>query len=291
LLPGFFAGSAAIAFDLTLHGPHKISGVYAIAHDAVTMQIRGLRRIGRSSRPPATRTARLPVRPRSPHSLSIQARFAVRKDGRMMIRFSGLILFAGAAFAQQYEIGATSGYGIYRNGSIYSASETVQAGIRNRFAAGILIADQFSNYVTAEFNYLYQDGHPFLKAAGVNTDIQGNSQTLTVGLLFHFKPPRHRWRPFLAGSVGAKDYAIAGPEPFPQPIPQIASLTTNDTWKLVFSVGGGVKYRLLPRTYVRAEFRDYLTTFPRQQIVPAPHNTARGIFEQFTPLFGLSYTF
>jgi hypothetical protein len=25
--------------------------------------------------------------------------------------------------------------------------------------------------------------------------------------------------------------------------------------------------------------------------MPAPHNTARGIFEQFTPLFGVSYTF
>jgi hypothetical protein len=39
------------------------------------------------------------------------------------------------------------------------------------------------------------------------------------------------------------------------------------------------------------EFRDYLTTFPRQEIVPAPHNTARGIFEQFTPLFGVAYIF
>jgi hypothetical protein len=42
---------------------------------------------------------------------------------------------------------------------------------------------------------------------------------------------------------------------------------------------------------LRAEFRDYLTTFPKAQIVPAPNNTARGIFEQFTPLFGVSYTF
>jgi len=114
---------------------------------------------------------------------------------------------------------------------------------------------------------------------------------LTCGLLFHFKPREHRWRPFLAGGTGAKEYVIAGPEPFPQPIPQIASLTTNDVWKVVFSVGGGVKYRLRPHMLLRAEFRDYLTTFPRQQIVPAPHNTARGIFEQFTPLFGVSYTF
>jgi opacity protein-like surface antigen len=202
-----------------------------------------------------------------------------------------VILCAGAAFGQQYELGAGIGYGLYRDGSIYSASGTAQAGIRNRFAAGIILGDEFSNYVSAEFNYLYHDGHPFLQTSGVKSDIQGQSDALTVGLLFHFKPREHRLRPFLAGGFGAKDYVIAGPAPFPQPIPQIASLTTNDVWKVAFSVGGGVTFRLIPHMLLRAEFRDYLTTFPRQQIVPAPHNTARGIFEQFTPLFGVSYTF
>jgi len=209
----------------------------------------------------------------------------------MIFKYLAVILCASGAFAQQYEIGATVGYGIYRNGTIFSSSETAEAGIRNRFVAGILLADEFSSYVSAEFDYLYHDGHPFLKAGGVNTNIQGNSDALTVGLLFHFKPPDHRWRPFLAGGTGAKEYVIAGPSPFPQPFPQIASLTTNDVWKVVFSAGGGVKVRILPQLEMRAEFRDYMTTFPRQQIVPAPHNTARGVFEQFTPLFGLSYTF
>ena len=201
------------------------------------------------------------------------------------------ILFAGAALAQQYQMGATLGYGIYHDGTIFSDLGTAEAGIRNRFAAGIVLGDDFSDYVSAEFNYLYHDGHPFLTFPGVNADIQGQSDALTVGLLFHFRKRDRRWRPFLAGSAGAKEYVIAGPEPFPQPIPQIASLTTNDVWKVAFSAGGGVKFRLIPHMVLRAEFRDYLTTFPRQQIVPAPHNTARGIFEQFTPLFGLSYEF
>ncbi|HTR34615.1 MAG TPA: outer membrane beta-barrel protein [Bryobacteraceae bacterium] len=208
------------------------------------------------------------------------------------MKYAILILFAGAAFGQQqYEIGADVGYGFYRNGSIYSTSGTAKAGIRNRFAAGVMLGDDFSEYVSAEFDYLYHDGHPFLQAPGVKVDIQGQSDMLTGEVLFHFKPREHRWRPFVAGGFGGKDYIIAGPEPFPQPIPEIASLTANDVWKVVLSVGGGVKYRLLPHMPLRAEFRDYLTTFPRQQIVPAPHNTARGIFEQFTPLFGVSYTF
>jgi len=202
-----------------------------------------------------------------------------------------LILLAGAAAAQQYEVGATVGYGIYHDGTIFSASGAADAGIRNRFAAGILLGDDFSNFVSTEFDYLYHDGHPFLEAPGVKSDIQGNSDALTVQFLFHFKTREHRWRPFLAGGAGAKEYVIAGPSPFPQPIPDVASLTTNDVWKVVFTAGGGVKFRLIPHMLLRAEFRDYITTFPRQEIVPAPHNTARGIFQQFTPLFGISYTF
>jgi opacity protein-like surface antigen len=202
-----------------------------------------------------------------------------------------LFFVAAAAWAQQYEIGAGAGYGLYRDGSIYSAGGSAQAGIRNRFAAGLMLGREISKYVSAEFDYLYHDGHPFLQAPGVKSDIQGNSDALTIDLLFHFKTREHRWRPFLAGGSGAKEYVIAGPEPFPQPIPQIATLTSNDIWKAVFSVGGGVKFRLIDHLLIRAEFRDYITTFPRQEIVPAPHNTARGIFEQFTPLFGVSYTF
>jgi hypothetical protein len=121
--------------------------------------------------------------------------------------------------------------------------------------------------------------------------MQGNSQALTLGLLFHFKPREARLRPFIEGGAGAKGYIAAGPEPFPQPIPSIATLTDNDVWKVAFVVGGGVRYSIRPRLMLRAGFRDYITTFPRQQIVPAPHNTARGIFQQFTPMFGVGYVF
>jgi len=206
-------------------------------------------------------------------------------------KYLNAILFAAAALAQPYEAGADIGYGLYRGGSIYSSAGTAQAGIRNRFAAGIILGYEFSDYVSAEFNYLYHDGHPYLQARGVKTDIQGNSDALTCQLLFHFKKRDRRWRPFVTGGAGGKEYVIAGPAPYPQPIPQIASLTTNDVWKVVFDAGGGVALRLIPHMLLRAEFLDYLTTFPRQEIVPAPHNTARGIFEQFTPLFGVSYTF
>lgn len=212
------------------------------------------------------------------------------------MKFAIAILFAAAAFGQpyereQWEIGADIGYGFYRDGTIFSSTETLQAGIRNRFAAGLLLGDEFSPYVSVELRYLYQDGHPFLQGEGVKSDIQGNSDSATYNVLFHFARRERPLRPFVEGGIGAKGYIIAGPAPFPQPIPAVASLTTNDVWKLVFTAGGGVSYRVMRHMQVRAEFVDYMTTFPRQEIVPAPHNTARGIFQQFTPLFAASYAF
>jgi opacity protein-like surface antigen len=206
------------------------------------------------------------------------------------------VLLACPAFPQtlqqfEYELGANIGYGVYRDGSILSPEGSITAGIRNRFAAGITLGVDFSKYVSGELNFLYHDGHPFLQGLGVKADIQGNSWALTSSLLFHFKDRTHKFRPFVTGGVGAKNYIIAGPEPFPQPIPQVASLVDNDVWKVAFVVGGGVKYRIHKRVLLRGQFLDYLTTFPRTQIFPAPHNTARGIFEQFTPLFGVSYVF
>jgi opacity protein-like surface antigen len=206
---------------------------------------------------------------------------------------AGVLLASGALGQEldQFQAGAVIGYGFYRNGTIFSNEGTAKAGIRNRFAAGILLGYDFQEYVSCEFRYLYHDGHPFLEAPGTRVDIQGQSQALTGVALFHFHDRRHRWRPYVLAGAGAKGYIVAGPEPFPQPVPQIASLAANDVWKVVFNVGGGVKFRPRDHLLLRVEFVNYLTTFPRTQLVPAPHNTARGIFQQFTPLFGVSYTF
>lgn len=206
-----------------------------------------------------------------------------------------LALTLGAGFAQetysQWEFGGDIGYGVYRNGTIFSNGATATAGIRNRFAAGAVIGEDMYDYFSGEFRYQYQDGHPFLSSGGVAKDIQGQSHTLTYELVIHFKPRENKIRPFVAAGGGAKDYAIVGPAPAPQPLPAIATLNNVDEWKFVVSLGGGVKVRLREHVLARFDFRDYLTQFPKRQLQPAANGTARGIFQQFTPMFGLSYVF
>src|SRR5215471_19065302 len=110
-------------------------------------------------------------------------RFARLKIRVPVMRYWMGIAMAAASFGQQYEIGADIGYGWYRNGTIYSSAGSAQAGIRNRFAAGIDLGYEFSEYVSGQFSYLFHDGHPFLQAPGVKSDIQGQSHALTVEAL------------------------------------------------------------------------------------------------------------
>jgi hypothetical protein len=195
------------------------------------------------------------------------------------------------ALAQQFELGGSIGYGIYRNGTIFGPGTSAKAGIRDRFATGAVVGEDMYNYISGEFRYTYQDGHPFLSSGGVKSDIQGQSHALTYDFLFHLQPRNRRLRLFAAAGAGGKDYVIVGPAPFPQPLAPLATLTTRDEWKFTADFGGGVKFRLSKHAQARVDFRDYLTGFPKLQIAPTGSNTARGIFQQFTPLFGLSYLF
>jgi Outer membrane protein beta-barrel domain len=206
-----------------------------------------------------------------------------------------LCLAALPALAQneygRWEVGGDIGYGAYRNGTIFAPGGDATAGIRNRFAAGAVVGEDLYEHFSGEIRYQYQDGHPFLSSGSVAKDIQGQSHTLTYDAIFHFKRRSSKIRPFIAAGAGGKYYATVGPPPIPQPIPSIATLNNVSQWEAVGSFGGGVKYHFGDHVVLRGDFRDYVTAFPKGQLRPAPNGTARGIFQQFTPMFGVSAVF
>jgi hypothetical protein len=52
-----------------------------------------------------------------------------------------------------------------------------------------------------------------------------------------------------------------------------------------------VRIRVQKYLSVRGDFRDYITAFPNMLFIPAGNGTERGIFHQFTPMFGLGANF
>jgi hypothetical protein len=203
---------------------------------------------------------------------------------------AGLIC-ASACLAQNYEIGGAVGFGAYRNGSIVSPAGTATAGFRNGVAASGVFGEDLYRHLSGEVRYLYQDGASFLSMGGAKGSMGAQSHALHYDVLLHLKPRGDRIRPYAAGGAGGKFYETTGRIPTPQPLPGIAALTAQNEWRPLFTVGVGVKVRIAGRAVVRGDFRDYITTFPNALFTPAEDGKRRGIFHQFTPLFGVGYTF
>jgi len=208
-----------------------------------------------------------------------------------MSRKLALFFCVSACFAQNYEVGVAGGYGVYRNARVIAPAGTVTAGIRNRFAVGATLTEDMYEHLSGELRYLYQDGDPFVSGFGRKANLEGQSHSVTYELLFHVKDREQGLRPYVALGGGIKYFRTTGPEPVPQPFPDIVTLTNANELRWLVSVGGGLKYRVSRRVILRADFRDYINPFPHKLFVPVPGGTGRGLLHQFTPMLGVGYSF
>jgi hypothetical protein len=224
--------------------------------------------------------------------MPLRARMRVVFTANVTLKFLGVLLCAAAGCAQNNaEIGASIGYGAYRDVRVNAPGGTATVGIRNRFAAGAVVCEDLFERISGEIRYLYQDGDPFLSNGARRGNIQGQSHSFFYDVLFHLHDRDRRMRPYFAAGIGAKYYRTTGPEPDPQPLPDIAQLVHVNQWRFQADFGFGVKYRLSPHVILRGDFRWQVTQFPTALWVPATGGTDRGLFQMFVPMFGVSYGF
>jgi hypothetical protein len=204
---------------------------------------------------------------------------------------AALVLFAAAAAAQGWEIGAAMGSGDYRSATITAPAGAAQAGVGNAIAPSVVVCDDMYEHVSGEFRYLYQGGEPFLSLGSVKGQMTGRSHTFVYDALVHLRGRDSRFRPFFAIGAGVKGYMAPGPVPSPEPLPKVGLLLANNEWKLAGSVGGGIKVKVHEHIVLRFDFRDYITQFPKKQITPASGATASGLLQQLTPMGGIGFVF
>ena len=200
-------------------------------------------------------------------------------------------LIAAACGAQTWEAGGGLGYGIYHNGSISSAAGTADAGVRNRYAVTGYVTEDLFDRFSGEVRYVFQPGNSFLSSGATTGTVPAQSHAITYDALIHFTPRGSRIRPYVGGGVGGKYYESTGGVPSPQPLPRIAGMTNQSEWKPVFDIAGGVRIRIRDHFTVRGDLHDYITTFPHQLFTPVANASVRGVFHQFTPMFGVGVNF
>jgi hypothetical protein len=210
----------------------------------------------------------------------------------LVYRF-GLVfgLLVATCAGQEFQIGGGGGYGLYRKTTVFAPAGQVTAGIRSRFVLTAWITDDLYEHVSGEFRYTYQDGDPYLQQGADRVNLQGQSHAFDYDILWHIRNTDRAVRPFIVTGLGVKRYLVSGPPNPSQPFTEIATLNdTHDTRFLVI-LGGGVNLKLGARWRLQFDVRDYITKFPKELISPAPYGTARGLFQQITPMIGLAYAF
>ncbi len=160
----------------------------------------------------------------------------------------------------------------------------VADGVQGGWTAGIYVIANTWKWFSNEFSYTYQRGKYEtinIAAVGEGTDVDLDSETVGLvtrqfeyNLLFHLRPPRSRWRPYLAVGPALQLISLDGAVikrpagPFRLGLQNIGVLKAafdfggtpplegGGIYQLGWQYGAGIKYRVLPRLTINADFRE-----------------------------------
>lgn len=156
--------------------------------------------------------------------------------------------------------------------------------VNGGWTAGIYVIANTWKRFSNEFSYNYQRGKYEtinLSAVGDGTDVDLDSNTVGLvtrqfeyNLLFHLRPPRSRWRPYLAAGPALQLISLDGAVikkpagPFRLGLQNIGVLKAafdfggtpplegGGIYQLGLQYGAGIKYRVLPRLTINTDYRE-----------------------------------
>jgi hypothetical protein len=200
-----------------------------------------------------------------------------------------LLLFAGAAFAQQWEFGGSAGASFLPTLPVSSPAGSANAGFQTGFAAGAYVGQSLNPRISGEIHYTFLQSNLKLSSAGTTTTFSGNSHAFYYDVVFHSHRRESRAQWFAAVGGGMKLFRGTGAEEAYQPLSQFAFFTKTQKVEPMVTFGGGVKFQVAPHLTMRAEVRDYMTPFPKELITPAPGARIGSWLNDIVPMITVSY--
>jgi len=205
--------------------------------------------------------------------------------------FAGMVLVAGVASAQQWEVGAIGGYGFTPSLTVKAPAGSATTGFNNGPVAGAFGGNDSNEHWSGEVRYLYRYSDLNLSSGSTTLNFGGHTQIITGDILGHLRPRSARIRPFVALGGGMKIINGTGAESASQPLGNIAALTHTQEVHPVGDVGIGVKVNLSTHVRLRFEVHDYMSPPPGKVITPAPGGSIGGWMNDIQALVSISYAF
>jgi len=202
-----------------------------------------------------------------------------------------LLLAAPALCAQKWHFAALAGYGMAPAATANWGSEKADVGLKSGAVIGVAAGQELYERLGGEFRYLFRFSELKLAGRGTEVHFAGRSHLLHYDLLIFGRGGQAPVRPYLAVGGGARVYQGTGQEAAYQPLSQFAILTRTRQVTGMASLGGGLKVRVGQRSWIRWEFRDYLTPFPKTVIAPGRAAEIRGWVHDLTGLAAVGVSF
>lgn len=200
-------------------------------------------------------------------------------------------LLAGAAFAQNWYIGAGGGYGYVPKLTISGIAPDAKTGLENGGALGAYFGEDSHKYWSGEVHYLHRWDSLAISFGGTNVKFAGHSDILHADFLRHFAPRGSKVRPFIAAGGGMRFLAGSGNESSSQPLGNYAALTATRESLPVVDAAVGVRVKYQNRVELRFEVRDYMSPAPSKVIAPAPGASLGGWFNDIVASVSIGYSF
>ncbi len=210
---------------------------------------------------------------------------------RLLSRALTLLLpFTSLVVAQNWEVGASGGYGLPRDLSVSGQTSTGSTGFKSGYAFGALLGNDITRMVGGEIRYTYRKSDLKVSSGSVEAAASGQSHALHYDVLIHATPRRSAIRPFLAVGAGVKLFRGTGTERAFQPLSNLVVLTHTTEAQPLISAGGGVKIAVTSRVLFRLDVRDYATPVP-DTLLASSAGRVKGWIHDFVFQFGVSSTF
>jgi hypothetical protein len=194
-----------------------------------------------------------------------------------------------SGFAQQWEVGAMGGGSFLNSVGVSSSTGSATAGFQPGAVAGAYVGYDSYKHIGGELHYEFMQSNLKLSSGGSTATFSGNSQALHYDVIFHTATTESKVQLFAAVGGGMKVFRATGAEASYQPLSQFGYFTKTQSLKPMASVGGGVKWSLSKKVYLRMEIRDDITMFPKDIITPAPGTKYGFLLHDIVPMVGLGF--
>lgn len=200
-----------------------------------------------------------------------------------------LAVAAGASYAQQWEFGGAGGGGFLNNVPVSGGVGSATAGFQTGAAVGGYVGYSQNRHIGGELRYAYLQSNLCLKSGGSEATFSGMSHVVHYDLILKTTRNSGKVQLFAAAGGGLKVFRGTGKEAAYQALSQFGYFTKTQALKPMASVGGGVKFALSKRVFLRTEFRDYITAFPKEIITPPTGVKYGTLLHDFVPMVGLGF--